>query len=220
MEKKICKICDAEKEISLFPKHCNTCRVCFNKQSRERSKMVTNDPEKRKKRAEWKREWKKKNPPTEEQKEKARKYALERLEKYPEKKMKMRVQTREWLQKNKERVRETRNNWENHNYKNNPLHNMRRTVAIRTRFYLKKKGLVKSQTTEDMLGCNYEELKRHIESLFLDGMSWENRNEWHVDHIIPLASADTVEDVIKLSHYTNLQPLWAIDNLKKGSKLL
>jgi hypothetical protein len=131
MEKKICKICDAEKEISFFPKHCNTCRVCFNKQSRERSKMVTNDPEKRKKRAEWKKEWKKKNPPTEEQKEKARKYALERLEKYPEKKMKMRGQTREWLQKNKERVRETRNNWENHNYKNNPLHNMRRTVAIK-----------------------------------------------------------------------------------------
>jgi hypothetical protein len=51
-------------------------------------------------------------------------------------------------------------------------------------------------------------------------MSWDNYGEWHIDHIIPLASADTEEEVLKLYHYTNLQPLWAIDNIRKGSKII
>jgi hypothetical protein len=49
-------------------------------------------------------------------------------------------------------------------------------------------------------------------------MSWENHGEWHIDHIVPLSSAITEEELRKLSHYTNLQPLWATDNLSKGSK--
>jgi hypothetical protein len=48
-------------------------------------------------------------------------------------------------------------------------------------------------------------------------MSWENRAEWHIDHIVPLATAKCEEDVIKLNHFTNLRPLWAADNLKKNS---
>ena len=51
-------------------------------------------------------------------------------------------------------------------------------------------------------------------------MSWDNYGEWHIDHIIPLASATTEEGVLKLYHYSNLQPLWAKDNLSKGSKIL
>ena len=51
-------------------------------------------------------------------------------------------------------------------------------------------------------------------------MTLENHGEWHIDHIIPLATANTYEEVIKLNHYTNLQPLWAKDNLSKGSKIL
>ena len=50
-------------------------------------------------------------------------------------------------------------------------------------------------------------------------MSWENMGKWHIDHIIPLSTAITEEDVIRLCHYTNLQPLWAEDNLKKSNKL-
>ena len=50
-------------------------------------------------------------------------------------------------------------------------------------------------------------------------MNWENRNLWHVDHIIPLSSAKTEEELVKLCHYTNLQPLWAEDNLKKSNKI-
>ena len=56
----------------------------------------------------------------------------------------------------------------------------------------------------------------------VDGMSWDNygRDGWHIDHIIPLSSTKIKEEIIKLNHYTNLQPLWATDNLKKGSKIL
>ena len=70
-----------------------------------------------------------------------------------------------------------------------------------------------------ILGCTIDEFKSYIESKFKKGMTFENYGEWHLDHIIPLATAKTTEDVIKLCHYTNFQPLWAEDNLKKGAKI-
>lgn len=83
---------------------------------------------------------------------------------------------------------------------------------------LRKRGFPKTGKTEELLGCSYETLLHHLESQFRDGMSWGNRNHWHIDHITPLASARTEEELTKLFHYTNLQPLWARDNLKKGAK--
>ena len=61
----------------------------------------------------------------------------------------------------------------------------------------------------------------HLESKFTDGMSWDNHTThgWHIDHIIPLSSAKTLEEVEKLCHFSNLQPLWAIDNLLKGGRV-
>jgi hypothetical protein len=78
----------------------------------------------------------------------------------------------------------------------------------------------KSIKTEKILGCTIDEFIKHIESQFTKGMTLENHGEWHLDHIIPLASADTEEDVIRLNHYTNFQPLWAKDNLSKGCKII
>jgi len=78
----------------------------------------------------------------------------------------------------------------------------------------------KSKGTKDLLGCSFEIAFKHIERQFIKGMSWENRSEWHIDHIIPLASAKTEEELIKLCHYTNLQPLWAVDNLVKNDKII
>jgi hypothetical protein len=73
------------------------------------------------------------------------------------------------------------------------------------------------------LGCSIESFKTYIESLFTEGMSWENYGPkgWHLDHKLPLDSFDLTdrEQFLKACHYTNIQPLWAIDNFKKGSKI-
>jgi len=84
---------------------------------------------------------------------------------------------------------------------------------------IRNKGYTKKSKTYEILGCTFEEFKLHIESQFTNKMSWDNRSEWHLDHIIPISSAKTEEEVIKLNHYTNFQPLWAIDNLRKGNKI-
>lgn len=72
--------------------------------------------------------------------------------------------------------------------------------------------------TETILGCTIEEFRNYIESKFVEGMTLDNYGTWHLDHIKPLALASSEEEIIKLCHYTNFQPLWAEDNLKKGAK--
>ena len=71
----------------------------------------------------------------------------------------------------------------------------------------------------EYVGCSPAFLREHLERLFSDGMTWENQGEWHVDHIRPCASFDlsTEEEKKRCFHYTNLQPLWATDNLSKGA---
>jgi len=76
----------------------------------------------------------------------------------------------------------------------------------------------KRSKLKEYLGCSLSDLKIHIESLFQVGMTWDNYGEWHIDHIKPLSSANTEEELYSLNHYTNLQPLWAIDNIKKSNK--
>lgn len=72
----------------------------------------------------------------------------------------------------------------------------------------------------ELLGCSVEFLKSYLEVLFQPGMSWDNHGEWHIDHIKPLASfkLEDPDQLREACHYTNLQPLWAKDNLKKGKK--
>jgi len=83
------------------------------------------------------------------------------------------------------------------------------------------KGQFKSNSTTKSLGCTIVELKIYLESKFQPNMSWDNYGEWHLDHIKPLASFDlnNPDEYAKACHYTNLQPLWAIDNIKKSDSL-
>lgn len=90
-------------------------------------------------------------------------------------------------------------------------------ASFKVRNIKKSKLCMKS---EEILGCSFEFFKKHIESQFKKGMSWENHGEWHQDHIVPLDMATTVEELIKLNHWTNFQPLWAKENLEKGNTLL
>lgn len=80
----------------------------------------------------------------------------------------------------------------------------------------------KGKKTEYILGCTLEDFIIHLQSHFKPGMLIENYGfgpgKWNIDHIIPISSAQTEEEVYKLSHYTNLQPLWWEENMAKGSK--
>ena len=100
-------------------------------------------------------------------------------------------------------------------YRKNRYHsdiNFRLACCLRSSIRRAIKGNV---TTFTYLGCSIEEFKKYLESKFQPGMSWDNYGEWHIDHIVPVASG---KDIYKLFHYSNLQPLWARDNLRKGKK--
>ena len=124
-----------------------------------------------------------------------------------------------WMAENPERSRESMRKAEAKMRESNPLFALKKRLRSLVGGSLKNRGLRKHASTERILGCTWEELYRHIESQFVGGMSWSNRSQWHIDHVIPLASAESEEELIGLNHYTNLQPLWAIDNLLKGAKL-
>lgn len=82
-----------------------------------------------------------------------------------------------------------------------------------------KVGTQKRTITSEILGCSSKEFKKHIQRQFVKGMSWDNFKEWHIDHIIPISSAKTEDEVYALNHHTNLRPLWAKDNLEKSNRV-
>lgn len=97
-------------------------------------------------------------------------------------------------------------------------HNVRTLIA--NSFKRGTNQFRKNTKTETILGCTIEEFRIYIQSQFKKGMYFNNHGEWHLDHIIPLASASTEEEIIKLNHYTNFQPLWAEENFKKSNKIV
>ncbi len=102
-----------------------------------------------------------------------------------------------------------------------PLYRM--TGNMRTAMYqsLIAGGFKKLNSINSSLGCSWIDFQNHLQSKFLPGMSMDNYGPvWHVDHVIPLNTAKTSADVVKLFHYTNLQPLFAKDNLSKGHKII
>lgn len=105
-------------------------------------------------------------------------------------------------------------------YAEDPLFALKMNMRGRINHVLAGNGWVKSRSNEKIFGCTYEFLLEYLTSLFTEGMSWENRSAWHIDHKIPLASAKTREEMYALCHYTNLQPLWASENMSKGAKIM
>jgi hypothetical protein len=103
-----------------------------------------------------------------------------------------------------------------------PLYKLIINTRARLRMFYKASNIRKTNKTFIMVGCTPEFLKQHLEKQFKPGMTWKNntRDGWHVDHIDPISLAMSSEDVEKLSHYTNLRPLWATENLKKSNKII
>jgi hypothetical protein len=102
---------------------------------------------------------------------------------------------------------------------NNPLLKLKCNTRNLIGISIKRQGYSKKSKTFNILGCSFDEFKAHLEKQFTEGMNWENQGQWHMDHIYPVSLAKNEEELIKLNHYTNFQPLWAIDNLKKGNKI-
>ena len=104
--------------------------------------------------------------------------------------------------------------------KENPIHGATQSLRSLLRRVMSKYGLSKNHSFFEILGTDREGLVRHIESLFTEGMSWDNHGEWEYDHIIPVSHDKTIEGIERLFYYTNIQPLWKEDNRAKSNKIL
>ena len=126
--------------------------------------------------------------------------------------------TSNYRKKNVDKINEYRRSYSKNRWKNDPLYRLKRNLSTRTSLAFTTKYWTKNSGNIDMLGTDYETAFKHIESQFKEGMTWDNRGEWHIDHIIPLSSAKTKEEMEKLCHYRNIQPLWKEENMLKGNK--
>lgn len=237
---KTCIHCKERKLESLFPPGRNTCKSCRNKMKiAARKAREARDPKSRERRLESGRRYVAKN------REKVAKRKAEWIEKnrertaeyqrmyYLENQDAIRERTRRWGKDNPGRRLEYNRRWVEKNPEKYAECNRRkkqkrmacpvRSEIERTRSLVsrsfRKHGYQKDSKTQYILGCDWEFFRQHIERQFLKGMSWDNRSQWHIDHIIPLATATSKEDVHRLNHYTNLRPLWAWDNLSKGAEV-
>ena len=140
-------------------------------------------------------------------------------ETYKRRAEKMRAYMKDYYLEKKEEIKEYRREYWRNRRASDPLHVLAMLCRRRLLAALKRQGLAKAKRTEEMLGCSIQELKTHLEKQFLRGMSWDNRGEWHIDHIVPLASAKTGAEIESLFHYTNLRPLWGDANRAKSDKL-
>lgn len=219
MEKKVCSKCKVEKDVCEFGNskvskdgllYC--CKECNNlrgkKYTKENYEKVL-DAQKR---------WRRENP--EWVYNRYKKYRLENPEKVLER-------NRNWHENNPEKRKIYRENYKprkierrRERRETDNVYNLVNRLRCRLRKYLITHNITKKNRTFDVVGCTPEFLKEYLEKQFRDGMNWENRGEWHIDHIIPLSSATSEEELYKLCHYTNLQPLWAEENLRKGNKIL
>lgn len=153
-------------------------------------------------------------------KECSRKYRKENSEKIKEWRKNNVEHVKQWRKKYKQANKEKIAKYEREKRRTDPLYklkaNIRRTICDS----LKQKGYLKDSQTIKIIGCTFDELKKYLESKFEYWMTWENKGlyngnpnyGWDIDHIIPLSEAKSKDDVIRLNHYTNLQPLCSYIN--------
>jgi hypothetical protein len=228
MERKICSKCKEEKEVCEFQKNSHSkdgyrseCSLC----SKNRKKLIPKE-----KILNYAKNYREKNK--ELIRERQRKYYHicsqnnENLKKIKKEKPirtkktkeEIKIKRQEWIRKNREIINEKKRT----KYKEDVFYKLSFNVRNRLNTYLKSVNIRKKNKTFEIIGCSPLELKIHLETQFTNGMDWNNHgvNGWHIDHKIPLSTAKNEDEFFKLSHYTNLQPLWSQDNLKKSNKIL
>jgi hypothetical protein len=248
LEKKICKHCLLEKPVSEYNKagggkwlqpYCKSC----DSERKKKWQLANKDKIKEKKRADYLNNRKLVDP---ELKKISRQKSIEALKiaaiKYrdsipvldvDEKKRRKREGDKRYREANIDKVMENKRKYQEsgratemakkwQKRKMNDLE-FRLKKNMRSRVYVALKRGIKSQSTMGLLGCSIEYFKNYFESKFMEGMSWEVylNGGIHIDHVIPCAKFDLTkpDEQKKCFHYTNLQPLWELDNLKKGVKI-
>lgn len=211
METKICSKCNIEKDICDFNKKKDT-KDGYRNHCRECQKLTRN----KQKDKEGYKKWASANK--EHLRLKAKKYRLLKgitprningLNKEP----KIRIRLTPEEKKEKKRLYYKKRMEE-------PLFKLSKNIRRRILSSLKRKNLYKTTNTQIMIGCSFEDFKKHIESLWEDWMNWDNYGlyngepnyGWDIDHIKPTSIAKTEEEMIKLFHYTNTQPLCSYYN--------
>ena len=217
---KLCKKCNIDKEIELFRKYRNSCRECEKEYGRNKYKS---ESEKLKS---IKREYYENNK--EKCREYARKYYKENIESnkilkkeyYENNKEYIKEQHKIYNKENKDKINKRQREYISSRIQNDNMFKLSkntRTLIVNSFYY---NGFTKKSKTQNILGCSFEEFKIYLESKFEDWMNWENRGlyngelnyGWDIDHIIPISSAKTEDEIIRLNHYKNLQPLCSYIN--------
>lgn len=224
---KVCKICGSEKEISKFPKNRLSCKVCYNKKISENKEAVNN-------RKEYRKRYRELNKDTLNNNDRIYYQSVKDTKEHKEKRQKWRDSNKEYTKDYNSKLngirydkycknnRDSINEYKRERYKNDPTFrlscNMRGLIRYSFNRLCIKKEI--NDRTKEIIGCSYNDLKKHIESKFENWMNWENHGlyngelnyGWDIDHIIPISSAKTKDDIIKLNHYSNLQPLCSYIN--------
>ena len=195
---KNCKKCNINKDLTEFGKHKRSkdgkdyyCRDCKRGMNRT---WQLNNPDKLK-------EGKKKSD----------------LQWYENNKNRKLQTNKQWKENNKEYNREWFRKYKLEREQSDPQFKVQN--KIRTRLWYALKNKQKNGSGIKDLGCSVEDLMKHLENQFTEGMSWDNYGEWHIDHIKPLSKFDLEnrEEFLKACNYKNLQPLWARDNISKSN---
>jgi len=144
-------------------------------------------------------------------------YRIENKDKISLQRKEFRLNNKDVMKIQYEKSKEKRKIYRNNRRKTDALYCLKCRIRKNINASIKKKGFTKRSSTYKILGCDYDFFKNYIESQFVKNMNWSNI---HLDHIKPLSTANTEKEVLDLNHYTNFQPLFAIDNLNKATKLI
>lgn len=213
MEKKICSKCKIEKDVCHYHKHptsksgvrgvCKECRK-LEKDKNLKYRLMNKESILVKNKI-----WRDNNPNY--MKEYGKIYNIKNREK-------LNLKLKKWRESNKTLYLTKTKIKRNEKYNNDIFFRLKHLLRCRINKIVNFK---RDKSSIDILGCSVDVLIFHLESQFKDGMSWDNYGYygWHIDHIVPLSNAKTEEELYKLCHYSNLQPLWGKDNMKKSNKL-
>ena len=220
---KLCKKCNIEKDLSFFYKdktlkdgHRNECKICYNLKYDKKEYLKEYNKSNKEYRKEYNKEYKKSDN-----------YKLKKTQYQKSYYVKNKYVI---IERNKKRNMETNyyNNYRRKKYKNDIIY--RNKCLLRTMLYdtFHSKGFIKNKKIENIIGCTVAEYILYIEEKFEIWMNWDNQGKytgnynetWQIDHIIPISSAKNEEEIIKLNHYTNLQPLCSRKNIEKSNLIM